>query len=242
MTRQHLLISTVALAAAIGAPAVVSLTASDPGSPRQTIETFLHAAASGNAATACAQLSAQAERDVVQGASCETGIRNGASVYGSIIGQLRIADLKITGNTATASSTLSGHPTATFQLKKSGDKWLIVAEQRVQAATSAGADSGGPTQARVESVAGCLDRTFGAVENAGVDGTGGVPHVVLSVDIAGYSAAEVDVFSSALAAVSGYRGIKAYESSLTTKLTGGSVIVYLMQVTAKKRSTIEACG
>ncbi|HUO73796.1 MAG TPA: hypothetical protein VMU39_23695 [Solirubrobacteraceae bacterium] len=242
MTRQHVWITVVAIVGAIAVPAVETFTAGPPSSPDRTIQTFLLAAATGDGATACAQLSAQAKREVVQGASCEAGITLGASMYSSIIGQLKIADLTISGDTATASSTLSGHPTATFQLKKAHGKWLIVQEQRVTAAAKAGASSAAPSEARVESVASCLDRRIGAVEDAGLDSTGGVAHAVLSVDVGGYAAAEVDVFSTALAAVAGYQGIKTADRGLTTGIAGGSVFVYLRSLTAQQRDQIASCG
>jgi hypothetical protein len=242
MSRHHLAILIVAGAAALGAPVIVSLGASDPGSPALTLQTFLRAAASGDARTACAQLSPSAQRDMIQGASCEQGITNGAGFYGSIIGQLRVSGLRTTRGTATATTNLSGRPTATVQLKNTGGKWLIVHEQRVAAAATAGASSSGPSQARVETVASCLDKSFRAVENAGLDSTGGVSHVALSVDVDGYSAAEVDVFATALAAVSGYRGIKTYNRSLTTNVAGGSVIVYTRTIATAQQRRIEACG
>jgi hypothetical protein len=242
MTRQHVWITIIAIVGAIAVPAVETFTAAPPSSPERTIQTFLHAATTGDGATACAQLSAQAKREVVQGADCQAGIRLGASMYGSIIGQLKMSGLRVTGDTATATSTLSGHPTATFQLKKTRGKWLIVQEQRVTAAAKAGARSAAPAEARVESVASCLDQRFGAVEDAGLDSTGGVPHAVLSVDVGGYSAAEVDVFASALAAVSGYPGIKTAARGLSTDIAGASVIVYLHPLTAAQQDTITSCG
>ncbi len=242
MSRQHLWILIVAATAAVGFPVIVTLGASDSGSPAQTLQTFLRAAAAGDARTACAQLSATAKAEMVQGASCEQGITNGAGFYGSIIGQLRVSDLRTRGDTATATTNLSGRPTATVALKKTGDKWLIVQEHRVAAAATAGASSSGPSQARVESVASCLDKSSGAVEDAGLNSTGGVSHVALSVDVGGYSAAEVDVFATALAAVSGYRGIKTYNRTLTTNLAGGSVIVYVRTIAPAQQRRIEACG
>ena len=53
--------------------------------PQDTIQTFLQAAATGDGAKACAQLSPAAKRQVVASGACVHGIRTGASVYGSII-------------------------------------------------------------------------------------------------------------------------------------------------------------
>jgi hypothetical protein len=60
--------------------------------------------------------------------------------------------------------------------------------------------------------------------------------------IVGSTAAEVNVFSSALAALSGYKAIGAYEAGRTTKLASASVIVYFKQLPASRRSKIEACS
>jgi hypothetical protein len=224
---------------------VSSCGSSGPAStPIGTINTFLQASASGDAAKACAQLSPQAQGEVVQGVSCRQGIKDGALVYGSIIKQITVTGLSVHGTTATATSMLNGHPTATLMLRKQGGKWIIVQERRVSSspAATATSNSSGPTQAQVAAVAGCLDQTFETVDNGGLDDTGNVPHVVLSVDAGGSSAAEVDVFASALAALSGYRPIKNYEGSLTTKLASTSVIVYLKSLTAGQQRAIEACG
>jgi hypothetical protein len=255
-----------------------------PSTPQRTIETFVRASAAGDAATACAQLSAQAKREVMQGVSCEQGIRLGASVYGSIIKQIQVTGLTTLDQSATGISTLNGLPTATFKLRRRGGRWLIVDEHRASSSTASSspassfaagsspassspassspassspassspassstagalaADSSGPSESRVETVAGCLDGTFEAVDDSGPDSTGGVAHVVLVVSIGGQSVAEVDVFASALAALSGYETIKAYEGSLTTKLASTSVIVYLKTVPADKQQAIESCG
>ncbi len=119
-------------------------------------------------------------------------------------------------------------------------------EQTIKAVRTNGsggdAASFGPSQARVTAVAQCLDDAFGAIDNTGYNGVGGVPHAVLAVDIGGYSAAEVDLFASPAAANSGYPGIRAGEATLTTKLERDSVIVYLKPVSAADRRGIEACG
>lgn len=91
-------------------------------------------------------------------------------------------------------------------------------------------------------VAGCLDSSFGAVDNVGLDNTGGTAHVTLSVEEAGSTPAEINAFSSALAALSGYKPIGADEAGRTTKLASASVIVYFQPLAASRRSKIEACG
>jgi hypothetical protein len=213
-----------------------------PSRPESTIETFLRAAATGDGAKACAQLSPAAQREVVATGRCVDGILAGANTYGSIIAQMKITGLKVSGDTATAFSSLNGQPTATFTLHKSHGKWMIVQEQQVKSAIGAGHGSAGPPESRVEEVAACLDKSFGIVDNGGLDGTGGVSHVALSVDSGGSSAAEIDVFESALVALSGYQGIKTYVHPLQTRLAGGSVIVYLKALPTAKQRQIEACG
>jgi hypothetical protein len=215
-----------------------------PSTPRRTIETFLRASAAGDAPTACVQLSAHATGEVMQGVSCEQGITLGASVYGPIIKQIQVSGVTTQGDSATGNSTLNGLPTATFKLRKQGGEWLIVDERRASSsiAGALAANSSGPSASRVETIAGCLDGAFGAVDNGGLDTTGGVAHVLLTVSSGGQSIAEVDVFASALAALSAYKAITAYERTLTTKLASTSVIVYLKTVPAGKRHTIEACG
>jgi hypothetical protein len=137
---------------------------------------------------------------------------------------------------------LNGHPIARFQLSKSGGRWVITGEQRLGApAPSTTTTASAPSPARVSAVARCLEKTFG-VEDAGSDSTGGVPHVVLALDIDRRSAAMVDVFASAAAASAGYPGVKAGSGSLTAKLSGGLVIVYLKPVPAPRQSEIERCA
>jgi hypothetical protein len=210
-----------------------------PGSPRATIDTFLRASASGDGAKACAQLSSEAQGEVVSGASCEDGVAAGAHTYGSIMKQIRVSDLKVQGTTATGTSTLNGMPTATFRLSKASGHWLIVDERRVGITVSTA--SVGPPAARVAQVAGCLDGPFGTVDNAGRDGTGGA-HAVLSVDSGGYPIAEVDVFASASSALAGYKAISAYDGGLETKLASTSVVVYFTKLSADKQHRIEACA
>ena len=215
------------------------------GSPEQAISTFLHAAAAGDGATACAQLSPHAQTQVVQGAPCEEGIKLGAGLYSSIIKQIKIIGVRTQRNTASGTSMLNGRPIATFRLTKSGGKWLIVSEHRTSASASTGSGAAGfsgPSLARVAAVSQCLEKTLGAVDNAGADSAGGVPHVVLAVNVAGYTAAEVNVFASSAAAGTAYAAIKTREGSLTTKLGGGAVIVYFKAIAAGRQREIEACG
>jgi limonene-1,2-epoxide hydrolase len=226
------------------ASALVGCGSGTSSTPRRTIDTFLQASALGDGSTACAQLTPQARGEVVKGLSCQQGIADGASVYGAIIGQIKVGTVSVQGSTATGTSVLNGRTTATFRLSRREGKWLIVDEQRVAAASenAAGADTPPPTEARVEAVAGCLDDAFGLVDNAGMDSTGGVPHSVLTVNAGGTPAAEVDVFSTALAALSDYRRIQSARAGKPTVLASTSVVVYVQQLTARKRHTVEACG
>jgi hypothetical protein len=213
------------------------------GSPEQTIATFLTAAAAGDGATACAQLSPQAQRQLGTGPSCVQAIRQETSLYSSISKQIKVTVRTTRPGGTIGTAAVRGAAVATFRMSRSGGRWLIASQHLTgTSGTSWTAASYGPSQARVASVAQCLDQTFGPVDNAGYDGSGGVPHFVLGVDVGGYSAAEVDVFDSVLAAGSGYRGIKPLEATLTTRLIGGSVVVYLRPVTTAQQRAIEACG
>jgi len=246
-----------------------------PASPEQTISTFMHAAASGDGTTACAQLSSAAEQrdgttacaqlssaaqqrdgttacaqlssaaqqQVVQGTSCEQGIELGAGLYGSIIKQIQITDLSTSDSTASRTTRLNGTLMATFRLTKSGGKWLIADEQLLATPGqhSAGS-SAGPTDARVTAVQRCIASALGPVDNFGTDSTGGVRHVVISVNVNRLTAAEVSVFgSAAAAAASAYPAIKAQEGSLVTKLGGDTVIVYMKPLSAGQQHSVEAC-
>ncbi len=246
-TLGHRRVAPIVAALALTAVAVAGCGSSgSSGSPEQTIRTFLSAAAAGDGATACAQLSAQAKAQVVQGTSCEQGIKLGSALYGSTIKQIKITGLKTEGSTASGTATLNGQATATFRLSKSGGKWLIVGEQRTGTSGSTGSPgatgSARPSETRVTAVAHCLEKTFGLVDNFGSDTTGGVPHVVLGVNIARRSAAVINVFASPSVATSGYPGIKTHEAPLTTKLDGGLVIVYFKPLPADKQRSIEACS
>jgi hypothetical protein len=223
-------VASVSLAVALAACG----SSAPPRSAQQTLDQFLHASAAGDGAKACALLSADA-----QGASCEAGVRLGASTYGSIIKQIRIADLKVTGRTATGTSTLNGRPTATFVMSRKTGEWLITEEHRVEVALPSAA--AGPSEARVEAVAGCLDNAVGTVDNGGLDSTGGA-HVVLSIAPGGEPVAEVDVFATAMSALSGYKAVKALVAGLPTKLASTSVVVYFKAVSAHQRRLIEACS
>jgi hypothetical protein len=226
-------------ACAVTVIALAACGSGSPGSPRETIDTFLRASASGDGAKACAQLSSRAQGEVVAGASCEDGVAAGARTYGSIIKQIRVGDLRVQGRFATGASILDGRPTATFRLSKASGRWLIVTERRLGATVPTA--SVGPSEARVAQVAGCLDGPFGTIDNGGRDGTGGA-HVVLSVVSGGYPIAEVDVFASASAALAGYKAINAYDGGLDTKLASTSVVAYFAKLPAGKQRRIEACG
>jgi limonene-1,2-epoxide hydrolase len=211
------------------------------GTPLDTLQTFLDASATGDAAKACSQLSRQAQGQVVSGASCKHGITAGATAYGAIIKQIKVANLQVHETSATATSVLNGRPTATFELRRQGGKWLIVSQHRV---ASAGypTRSSGPSVSHVEAVAGCLDKANWTVDNGGLDSTGGTPHVVLTVSHNGAPAAEVDVFASALAALSGYNSITTLEGNGPTQLASSSVVLYHRALPAAARKQIEACG
>jgi hypothetical protein len=206
------------------------------GSPAGTITTFLNAAAAGDGATACAQLSTEAQAQVVQGASCEQGIKLGSAAYGSIVKRITIVGLTRQGNSASGTAALGGQPTATFQLTRTNGRWRIVAEHRISAPPQG---SAGPSASTVTR---CLARTFGAIENFGSDSTGGVPHVVLAVDLNRLTVAEVNVFGSSAMASSAYPAIKAGEGTRKTTLVGSLVIVYLGTVPSAKQRAIELCG
>jgi hypothetical protein len=210
-----------------------------PRSAQQTLDQFLRASAAGDGARACALLSTQAQGEVATGSACEDGVKAGASVYGSIIKQIRVTDLKVAGRSATGTSTLNGQPTARFTLSRSSGQWLITEERRLAVALPS--DGGGPSEVHVESVAGCLNGHVGSVDNGGLDATGGA-HVVLSVGAGGQPSAEIDVFATAMSALSGYKAIKALDAGLPTKLASTSVVVYFKPLSASKRRVIEACA
>ncbi len=207
-----------------------------PDSPAGTITTFLNAAAAGDGATACAQLSTQAQAQVVQGASCEQGIKLGSAAYGSIIKRITIIGLKRQGNSASGTAAVGSQPTATFQLTRANGRWRIVAEHRVGAPTQSSAPPSASTVAR------CLTRAFGAIENFGSDSTGGVPHVVLAVDLNRRTVAEVNVFGSSATADSAYPAIKAREGARKTTLAGNLVIVSFGTISLARQHAIEQCG
>ena len=94
----------------------------------------------------------------------------------------------------------------------------------------------------MEVVANCLDQAFTTVDNGGLDSTGEVPHVILTVGESGTAVAEVNVFSSALTALAGYRAIRSFEAGLVTKLASSSVIVYMKQLPAGMQRQIQVCG
>jgi hypothetical protein len=225
-------LAAVATTLVLGVALAACGSGAPPRSAQQTLDQYLRASAAGDGAKACALLS-------TPGVSCEQSVRTGAGTYGSIIKQIKIADLKITGLRATGTSTLNGQPTATFTLSRVGGHWLITAEHRVTVVPSTG--EAGPSEARVEAVAGCLDHAVGSVDNGGLDATGGA-HVVLSVGAGGEPAAEVDVFSTAMSALSGYKAIKSIDAGMPVKLASTSVVAYFKPLPASQRRRIEACG
>jgi hypothetical protein len=244
LTQKNACLGAVAAAAALAAFWVAPSGPGVAATPRGTMNAFLHASATGDARTACGLLSPHARTQVAKDATCVNAIDTGVSVYGPIIRQIRLGGLIVRGSTATATSTLDGRATATFALRRQDEKWLIVDERRAPSpiAAATGTGSSGPSAARVAAVAGCLDNASGVVDNGGLDNTGATAHVVLSVQEGGSTAAEVNVFSSALAALSGYKAIGAYEAGRPTRLASASVVVYFKQLPAGRRSEIEACS
>jgi hypothetical protein len=232
-------LAAVAVSVSLAVALAACGSSAPPRSAQQTLDQFLRASAAGDGAKACALLSTHAQGEVVAGSSCEDGVRAGARVYGSIIKQIRIDDLKISGRTATGTSTLNGQPTATFVMSRRNGLWLITEEHRVEVTLPSAA--AGPSESQVETVAGCLDNVAGTVDNSGLDSTGGA-HVVLSIAPGGEPVAEVDVFATAMSALSGYKAIKAIDAAAPTKLASTSVVVYFKTLSAHQRRQIEACG
>jgi hypothetical protein len=231
--------AAVAASVALGVALAACGSSAPPRTAEQTLDQFLRASASGDGAKACALLSTQARGEEVVGSSCEQGVETGARVYGSLIKQIRVGELRVTGRIAAGTSTLNGQPTATFTLSRKTGQWLITAERRVAVTLPSGAV--GPSETRVERVAGCLNNTVGSVDNGGLDSTGGA-HVALSVGTGGEPAAEIDVFASAMSALSGYKSIKALDAGMPTRLASTSVVVYLKPLSARERRLIEACA
>jgi hypothetical protein len=211
-------------------------------SPESTINDFLNAAAAGDGPTACALLSASAQQQVVQGAGCEQGIKMAAPVYGSIIKQIKIADVKTAGSTASGVATLNGKPTATFQMTKSNGKWVIDSEQRAGSTATSGSTQSGPTQARLTAISQCLAKAGATSDNAGSETTGGAPHQVLAVNVDQLTVAMLDVFGSSAAASSAYTAIRSSSAPAQAKLIGDSVVVYLRPLAAAKQAAIATCG
>ncbi len=226
--------------AALVALALAGCGSSSSGSPEATINSFLQASAAGDGAKACAQLTAAAQQQVVTGASCEQGIKLAGAAYRPIIKQIKVANLQVQGSAATGTSTLNGRAIAVFQLTKSGGKWMISGEHSAAASQTSPAATA-PSQTRVAAVARCVGKAFG-VENAGVDSTGGAPHVVLSLDVSGRSAAMIDVFTSPAAASAAYAAIKAGAGSQPATLNGSLVIVRLGALTAAQQQQLQACS
>jgi hypothetical protein len=131
---------------------------------------------------------------------------------------------------------------ATFQMTKTGGRWMITSEHRAASAPANGSTQVGPTTARVTAVGACLDKAGVAVSNAGLDGSDGTAHQVLSVELGGLTVAELDVFYSADAAASAYPGIKSNAAPAMAKLVGDAVLDYLRPVPARRMHAIEACA
>lgn len=128
----------------------------------------------------------------------------------------------------------------TYTLVKSGDKWLINRGRKMT--TSSTTTTTRPSQAQVAAVSSCLARKVEMPMNAGADSAGGVPMVVLTVQLGGYTKGMLDVFASAPAARSAYPAIKARELEYVVKLLRNSVVVYFKHVPAAKQRLVESCG
>ncbi len=117
-------------AALVGlALALAGCGSSGTSSPQKTLTTFLHAAASGDGAKACAQLTVQAQSQIVRGLSCAQGMKLASGLYGPIIKRITITDLKTQGNAASGITMVNGKPMARFHMTKSGGRWMIDGEQ-----------------------------------------------------------------------------------------------------------------
>jgi len=242
---RQLVVLVVAVVGVFAGFVITAFTSSStPSTPGRTLQTFLNASASGDAQTACAQLSPQARAQVVPGTSCVQGIHDGAQVYASIIKQITVDGPRIEGSVATATTLLEGRPTATFTLHDESGKWLIVQESRVKSnvVSSAATNTTGPSLPHVENVANCLDQSFRTVDNGGLDNSGGVPHVVLTVGNNGSTLAEVDVFSSALTALAGYRALRSFDAGRTVTLASTSVVVPDKKLPGGQLRTMLDCG
>ena len=210
------------------------------GSPAETITTFLHSAAVGDSATACAQMTDNAKRQMIKGVTCEDGMKLESVAFGSLVKNVKVSDVTTHGTTASAILRYNGRPITQYSLIKHGDKWLIDSGRRIRSASSS-STTAAPTKARVVAVIECLDKGVGAPLNAGGDSASGVPMVVLAVELRGKTVAMFDVFASAAGAATAYPAIKAHESPSVTKLVGSSVVVYMQHVSLDNQRAIEAC-
>jgi hypothetical protein len=216
---------------------------SDDQSPDKTVHAFFDAAAGGDGAKACSLLSKQAQSQFVHGTPCEQGIKTFGPLVG---GAAKQAKVKVTrrGDSATASLSLRGR-NATYQLRKVNGKWLIVSSQSAGGGTGGGARaaSSGPSKARVDAIAKCLQPTFGLIANYGGSAIGGAQHTVLVATEKGAKRqAYVEVFSTSGDAAGAMPGLRTYFGARKElKLKGGAVLAYDKQFPPDKRAKVEAC-
>ena len=230
----HMLTTAIA-AVAIGACGGASAT-----TPAETITTFLRSGAAGDSSTACAQMSDNAKHQMFKGMTCEDGMKLVAAAFGSLVKNVKVSDVKTQGTAASVILRYNGRPVTNYRLIKKGDKWLIDSGRRIGSPPSSPTTTA-PTKARVAAVIDCLQKGVGVPLNAGADSAGGVPMVVLMVDLHGKTVGMFDVFASAAGAATAYPTIKAHESPSVTKLAGSSVVVYMQHVPLDTQRTIEAC-
>ena len=201
----HMLITAIA-AVTIGACGGASGT-----SPAETINTFLRSAAAGDSSTACAQMSDNAKQQMFTGTTCEDGMKLVAAAFGSLVKNVKVSDVKTQGTTSSLILRYNGRPVTNYSLIKKGGKWLIDSGRRIGSPSSSPTATA-PTKARVAAVIDCLQKGVGVPLNAGGDSAGGVPMVVLAVDLHGKTVGMFDVFASAAGATTAYPTIKRLTS------------------------------
>src|SRR4051794_30868949 len=179
---------------------------SDDQSPDKNLHAFFDAATAGDGAKACALLSKPAQSQFVHGTSCERGIKQFGPLVGAIAQRAKVS-VKTHGDNATATLSVNGRTAGTYELRESPGEWQIVSPRGAGAAApGAGAargNSAGPSKARVDAVAKCLNPTFGLISNAGEGSIGGARHVTLvATPTESKSEAQIEVFGSPQAASS----------------------------------------
>jgi hypothetical protein len=239
-------VRVVAIGCALSAVLWSGCGSSDEQSPDKAVHAFFDAAAAGDGAKACALLSKQAQSQFVHGTSCQQGIKQFGPVVGSVAKQAKVS-VQTHGDSATATLSVNGRTAGTYELRKSGGKWQIVSEHgaggTAQGGGAAQGTAAGPSKARVDAVAKCLNPTFGLISNYGGSSIGGAQHVTLvATPTESKSTAYVEVFGSPQAASSGLPGLQKYfRGRKELKLKGSSVLAYDKDFPRDKRSKAEAC-